>query len=100
MARTTKKPAPTPVEAYEMHGEYTRATLPTGEYSGINPEDLVGKPTPTVSYPLGGKTNLEEEFAARDPDLADSCLALGCVCRTRGLILIFGPAGNREARKG
>ena len=69
MARTTKKPAPTPVEAYEMHGEYTRATLPTGEYSGINPEDLVGKPTPTVSYPLGGKTNLEEEFAARDPDL-------------------------------
>ena len=59
----------TPVEAYEMHGEYTRATLPTGEYSGINPEDLVGKPTPTVSYPLGGKTNLEEEFAARDPDL-------------------------------
>ena len=69
MARTTKKPAPTPVEAYEMHGEFTRATLPTGEYSGINPEDLVGKPTPTVSYPLGGKTNLEEEFAARDPDL-------------------------------
>lgn len=64
-----KNVGPTPVEAYEMHGEYKRATLPTGEYSGINPEDLVGKPTPTVSYPLGGKTNLEEEFAARDPDL-------------------------------
>lgn len=65
-----KKPvAATPVEDYEQH-EYTRPTLPTGEYSGIASEDLMGRKTPTVSYPLGqGGANLSAEFAARDPDL-------------------------------
>lgn len=38
--------------------------------------------------------------AARDTNRADSSLALGCVCSTRGLVLTFGPAGSREALKG
>ena len=73
--KTQKKTTPTPVEDYEMHREYTRPTLPTGEYSGIATEDLLGRPTPNVSYPLGGPQSsaaipdLSEEFAARDPDL-------------------------------
>ncbi len=71
MARQKKTPE-TPVEAYEMHGEYKRPVLMTGEYSGINPEELVGKATPTVRYPLAGNgtsSTLDAEFAARDPDL-------------------------------
>ena len=39
MARnTSKKPAATQIEDYEMHGEFSRPTLPTGEYSGIATE--------------------------------------------------------------
>ena len=45
MAKKTKKNAPTPVEAYEMQGEYKRLTLPTGEYSGIASEELMGRET-------------------------------------------------------
>ena len=73
MARKNqKKQAPTPVEDYEMHREYKRTTILTGEYSGINPEELVGAPTPTARYSLEGAVPpppLGEEFAARDPDL-------------------------------
>ena len=77
MPKQTKqrKSVSTPVEDYEMHREFTRPTLPTGEYSGIATEDLLGRPTPKVSYPLGGPQSsaavpdLSEEFAARDPDL-------------------------------
>ena len=72
MARKSqKKSAPTPVEDYEMHKEYTRPTLPTGEYSGIATEDLLGRPTPNVTYSLDheGSPDLTEEFATRDPDL-------------------------------
>ena len=73
MARKNqKKQAPTPVEDYEMHREYKRTTILTGEYSGINPEELVGAPTPTARYSLEGAVQpppLGEEFAARDPDL-------------------------------
>ena len=72
MARKSqKKSAPTPVEDYEMHKEYTRPTLPTGEYSGIATEDLLGRPTPNVTYSLDheGSPDLSEEFATRDPDL-------------------------------
>ena len=63
---------PTPVEDYEMHREYKRTTILTGEYSGINPEELVGAPTPTAKYSLDGAVPpppLGDEFAARDPDL-------------------------------
>ena len=69
--KTQKKTTPTPVEDYEMHGEYTRPTLPTGEYSGIATEDLLGCPTPKVGYSLDNADapDLSEEFAARDPDL-------------------------------
>ena len=73
MAKGKKKSTgPTPVEDYEMHREYTRTTILTGEYSGINPEELVGAPTPTAKYPLDGAVPpppLGEEFAARDPNL-------------------------------
>ncbi len=72
MARnTSKKPAATPVEDYEMHGEFSRPTLPTGEYSGIATEELLGRPTPNVSYSLerNDAPDLSEEFAARDSDL-------------------------------
>ena len=70
--KNPKKQAPTPVEDYEMHREYKRTTILTGEYSGIKPEELVGAPTPTVNYSLEGAVPpppLGEEFAARDPDL-------------------------------
>ena len=71
MAKKTKKNAPTPVEAYEMQGEYKRPTLPTGEYSGIASEELMGRETPVVKYSLGDgdSPSLDDEFAARDPDL-------------------------------
>ncbi len=72
MARnTSKKPAATPIEDYEMHGEFSRPTLPTGEYSGIATEELLGRPTPNVSYSLErtDAPDLSEEFAARDSDL-------------------------------
>jgi len=88
MAKGKKKATATPVEAYEMQKEYSRPTLMTGEYSGINPEDLLGKPTPKVCYPLDAarpesapyrgvanipgspsRPDLSDEFAARDPDL-------------------------------
>ena len=70
MARKQKGAAETPVEAYEMQREFSRPTLPTGEYSGIAPEALLGVDTPTVSYPLGeGGSDLGAEFAERDPDL-------------------------------
>ena len=73
MAKGKKKSTgPTPVEDYEMHQEYTRTTILTGEYSGINPEELVGAPTPTAKYSLDGAVPpppLGVEFAARDPDL-------------------------------
>ena len=71
MARKTKKNVPTPVEAYEMQGEYKRPTLPTGEYSGIASEELMGRETPIVKYSLGDgdSPSLDDEFAARDPDL-------------------------------
>ena len=69
--KVQKKASQTPVEDYEMHKEYTRPTLPTGEYSGIATEDLLGRPTPKVSYSLEheGAPDLTAEFAARDPDL-------------------------------
>lgn len=71
MAKKTKKNVPTPVEAYEMQGEYKRPTLPTGEYSGIASEELMGRETPVVKYSLGDgdSPSLDDEFAARDPDL-------------------------------
>ena len=66
-----RKQAPTPIEDYEMHGEFSRPTLPTGEYSGIATEELLGRPTPNVSYSLerNDAPDLSEEFAARDSDL-------------------------------
>ena len=66
-----RKQAPTPIEDYEMHGEFSRPTLPTGEYSGIATEELLGRPTPNVSYSLErtDAPDLSEEFAARDSDL-------------------------------
>ena len=69
--KVQKKASQTPVEDYEMHKEYTRPTLPTGEYSGIATEDLLGRPTPKVNYSLEhqGAPDLTAEFAARDPDL-------------------------------
>ena len=72
MARnTSKKPAATQIEDYEMHGEFSRPTLPTGEYSGIATEELLGRSTPNVSYSLerNDAPDLSEEFAARDSDL-------------------------------
>ncbi len=68
---TSKKPAATPIEDYEMHGEFSRPTLPTGEYSGIATEELLGRPTPNVSYSLErtDAPDLSEEFAACDSDL-------------------------------
>ena len=71
MAKKTKKNVPTPVEAYEMQGEYKRPTLPTGEYSGIASEELMGRETPIVKYSLGDgdSPSLDDEFAVRDPDL-------------------------------
>lgn len=72
MARKNQnKSATTPVEDYEMHKEFTRTTLPTGEYSGIATEDLMGRPTPKVSYSLDREDapDLTAEHAARDPDL-------------------------------
>ena len=71
MAKKTKKNVPTPVEAYEMQGEYKRPTLPTGEYSGIASEELMGRETPVVKYSLGDGDSplLDDEFAARDPEL-------------------------------
>ncbi len=72
MARNaSKKPAARPIEDYEMHGEFSRPTLPTGEYSGIATEELLGRPTPNVSYSLerSDTPDLSEEFAARDSDL-------------------------------
>ena len=70
MAKQKKQAAQTSVEAYEMHKEFSRPTLMTGEYSGIDPEALLGKSAPKVSYPLGGTApDLSAEFAKRDPDL-------------------------------
>ena len=72
MAKNKKTATSTQVEDYEMHREYKRTTILTGEYSGINPEEIVGKPTPTAKYSLDGADtppSLDDEFAARDPDL-------------------------------
>ena len=54
MTKKQKMNASMPVEAYEMHREFKRTTLPTGEYSGIASEELMGRETPVVKYSLDG----------------------------------------------
>ena len=47
-----------------------RATLPSGEYSGLDPaEFLAGKHIPEVRLPLGNGPDLTDEIARRDHDL-------------------------------
>lgn len=47
-----------------------RATLPSGEYSGLDPADLLaGKHIPEVRLPLSRGPDLEHEMNERDPDL-------------------------------
>ena len=77
--KTTKKAANTEVADYSMQTEFSRTKLPTGEYSGIQPQDITGIPeTKTVKYnlnpvhpvnPVQEPALLDDEFAARDPDL-------------------------------
>ena len=72
MARKTSKKAAKPeVADYSMQTEFSRTKLPTGEYSGIQPQDITGIPeTKTVNYDLEGNApDLTEEFDERDPDL-------------------------------
>lgn len=81
--------ASTPISDYSMQDEFERPKLPTGEYSGIAPNELAGVPeTKTVRYDLQGgaagaassgmmvceggvapQADLSEEFAERDSDL-------------------------------
>ena len=47
-----------------------RATLPSGEYSGIDPADLLaGKHIPEVQIPFKNDPDLTKAIATRDPDL-------------------------------
>lgn len=47
-----------------------RATLPSGEYSGMDPADLLaGKYIPEVRIPLDKGPDLFDELNRRDPDL-------------------------------
>ena len=53
--KSAKKTANTEVADYSMQTEFSRTKLPTGEYSGIQPQDITGIPeTKTVRYDLGG----------------------------------------------
>ena len=77
--KSIKKAANTEVADYSMQTEFSRTKLPTGEYSGIQPQDITGIPeTKTVKYnlnpvhpanPVQEPAPLDDEFAARDPDL-------------------------------
>ena len=46
-----------------------RASLPSGEYSGLPPADVIGRPVPELHVPLPAGPDLSDAYAARDPAL-------------------------------
>lgn len=55
---------------YGRADDMRRATLPSGEYSGMDPADLLaGKHIPEARIPLEKGPDLMKEIATRDPDL-------------------------------
>lgn len=55
---------------YGRADDMRRATLPSGEYSGMDPADLLaGKHIPEARIPLEKGPDLMKEIATRNPDL-------------------------------
>ena len=65
--KTTKKTASTEVSDYSMQTEFSRTKLPTGEYSGIQPQDITGIPeTKTVRYSLAPRGGLLPHLGGKE----------------------------------
>ena len=70
MAKAKKAKVETAIEAYTHEAEdVKRSVLPSGEYSGIEAERIIGKPKVVKVEARAGAADLREEMAVRDVDL-------------------------------